>query len=128
MVKIERVAVEQRDWGTITDGAPSSMVVGFHQSPETGKNRRPIFPDLDCFVCKCSPESVRLYWWYLCTLSLQPSIRYSMSKKCTGIFQMKSWTVNGEAGFLMRCQLFEKLDIFYNKLIAGLQRKHPGIF
>lgn len=60
MVKIERVAVEQRDWGTITDGARSSMAVGFHQSPETGKNRRPIFPGLDCFVCKRSPESVWL--------------------------------------------------------------------
>lgn len=47
-----------------------------------------------------------------------------MSKMCTGIIQMKKWSVNGEAGFLMRCQLFEKSGIFYDKLIAGIQRKH----
>lgn len=45
------MAVEQRDWGTITDGAGRSTVVGFYQSPETGEHRRPIFPGLDCFVC-----------------------------------------------------------------------------
>ncbi len=51
MVKTKRVAVDQRDWSTITGGAGSSMVVEFYQSPETGKHRRPIFPGLDCFVC-----------------------------------------------------------------------------
>lgn len=45
MVKIEREWPRSRGTGgAITDAAGSSAVLGFYQSPETGKNRRPIFP------------------------------------------------------------------------------------
>lgn len=47
MVKRERMAVDQRDSSPITDGADSSMAVGFYQSLESGKHSRPLFPELD---------------------------------------------------------------------------------